>query len=142
MKQTLLRNFLMLDAAVLFLMGALLVLLPEQVEQTFAFRNLPTGVHYIIGLWGCALAALSIGYVVAARNPIRHIIWVQVGIARGAAEAVLGLVCVAQGIVTFRQAAFGIFVAGLMSLAYLILYPRKPRLLRGPENAALERKGA
>ena len=141
MKQILLRNFLLLDAAVLFLMGTMLVLLPEQVERTFSFTDLPAGVHYIIGLWGCSLAALSIGYVTAAKNPVRHIIWVQVGIARGAAEVFWGLFCVARHIVTFRQAAFGIIVAGLMSLAYLILYPRKPRLLGAPENAGLEAKG-
>ena len=138
MKQILLRNFLLLDAAVLFLMGTLLVLLPEQVERTFSFKDLPTGVHYIIGLWGCALATLSIGYVTAAKNPVRHIIWVQVGIARGAAESVFGLFCVARHMATFRQAAFGIIVAGLMSLAYLILYPRKPRLLFVSETAGSE----
>ena len=32
------------------------------------------------------------GYLTAARNPIRHLVWVQVGIARGVLEFVLGAV--------------------------------------------------
>ena len=134
MKLTLLRNLLLLDAAVLFLLGALLIFLPKQVELAFHFQDLPDGVSYIIGLWGCALGTMGLGYVVAATNPIRHVVWVQVGIARGAAELVLGLVCLACGTTTFQQAGFGIIVAGLISLGYLLLYPRQPRLVHGAKD--------
>ena len=134
MKLTLLRNLLLLDAAVLFLLGALLIFLPKQVELAFHFQDLPDGVSYIIGLWGCALGTMGLGYVVAATNPIRHVVWVQVGIARGAVELVLGLVCLARGTATFQQAGFGIIVAGLISLGYLLLYPRQPRLVHGAKD--------
>src|SRR5438034_10142977 len=93
MNLTPLRLLLMLDAAVLFLLGALLILAPGRVEQAFHFRDLPPAVGYMIGLWGCVIATLGIGYVVAATNPIRHVVWVQVGIARGSLECVLGVVC-------------------------------------------------
>ena len=82
MKLTLLRGLLLTDAVVLFLLGALLVFQPLRVEWAFHFRDLPEAVSYIIGLWGCALGTMSLGYVVAATNPIRHVVWVQVGIAR------------------------------------------------------------
>jgi hypothetical protein len=135
MKLLLLRNFLLIDAAVLFLLGGLLIFVPGQVERAFHFNDLPAGMSYIIGLWGCALATMGFGYVVAATNPIRHIVWVQVGILRGACECVLGVVWLARGIVTFQQVGFGIIVAGLMSLGYVALYPRKPRLVAAPEKA-------
>lgn len=129
MKQTLLRNLLVLDAAVLFLLGALLIVVPRQVEVAFQFNDLPQGVSYIIGLWGCVLATLALGYAVAARDPVRHVAWVQVGIARGALEFIVGAVYLARGIVTFQQAGFGIVVAALITLAYVVLYPRKsPRV--------------
>jgi len=134
MKLTLLRNLLLLDAALLFLLGALLVFLPKQVELAFHFKDLPEGVGYIIGLWGCVLATMGFGYVIASANPIRHVIWVQVGMARGMAEFILGLVCLVRGTVSFHQAGFGILVAGLISLGYLLLYPRQPRLVPGPEG--------
>ena len=45
----------------------------------------------------------------------------------------LGLVYLSRGTVTFQQAGFGIIVAGLMALAYVALYPRKPRLVHAAE---------
>jgi hypothetical protein len=135
MKLILLRNFLLIDAAVLFLLGALLIFMPAQVERAFHFRDLPEGVSYIIGLWGYALATMGVGYVVAAGNPARHLVWVQVGILRGAAECVLGIICLARGAVTFQQAGLGIIVAALMALGYVALYPRKPRLLPASKSA-------
>jgi|SRR5580765_1512154 len=124
MKLSLLRGLLILDAAVLFLLGALLIFAPAQVERAFQFKDLPPAVAYIIGLWGCVFATLGIGYVVAATDPQRHVAWVQVGIARGTLECVLGLVYLSRGTVTFQQAGFGIVLAGLMALAYVALYPR------------------
>ena len=130
MKLSMLRNLLLLDAAILFLLGALLIFLPRQVELAFHFPDLPPGVSYLIGLWGCVFATMGIGYVVAAMHPIRHIVWVQIGIARGAIECILGLVYLLRGTVTFQQAGLGIILAGLLSIGYLALYPRKPRLAR------------
>ena len=128
MKLKLLRFLLLADAAILFLLGALFIGAPERVELAFKFHDLPDAVGYLIGLWGCVLATMAVGYAVAASNPLKHRIWVQVGIARGVLECVLGLVYLARGTVTFPQAGFGIIVAGLMALAYVVLYPRKPRL--------------
>jgi len=123
MKLSLLRNLLLLDAAVLLLLGLLLIFDPKQVELAFGFKDLPAGVSYILGLWGCVLGTMGAGYVVAASDPLRHRVWVQVGIARGALECVLGLVCLARGIVTFQQAGFGIVVAAIITVAYLACYP-------------------
>jgi len=129
MKLRLLRLLMLADAAILFVLGALFIGAPGKVELAFKFHDLPDAVGYLIGLWGCVFATLSIGYAVAASNPLKHRVWVQVGIARGALECLLGLVYLARGVVTFQQAGFGIIVAGLMALAYGLLYPRKPRLV-------------
>jgi hypothetical protein len=135
MKLFLLRILLRLDAAVLFLLGALLLFAPAQVERTFHFENLPSAVSYLLGLWGCALVTLGLGYFNAAAHPLRHVVWVQVGIARGALECALGMVCLVRGTVTFQQAGFGIALAGAIALAYCALYPRKPRLVKPAETA-------
>jgi len=96
MKMRILRFIIVLDAAVLLLLGGLLILAPQHVAQAFHFENLPAGVNYLMGLWGCALATLAVGYCVAATDPLRHVVWVQVGIARGALECLLGAVYVAR----------------------------------------------
>ncbi|HTE19066.1 MAG TPA: hypothetical protein VK689_11885, partial [Armatimonadota bacterium] len=107
-----LRFLLALDSAVLILLGFLLIVAPHLAATAFRFGDLPPGVHYLVGLWGCALLTLGGGYLVAATDPVRHVAWIQVGIARGALECLLGLFYVARGIVTFQQAGFGIVLAG------------------------------
>ena len=136
MKVTLLRYLLMLDAAILVFLGALLMFAPAQVERAFHFQNLPPAVSYMISMWGCGIATMGFGYVVAATNPLRHRVWIQVGIARGVLECALGWIYLARGTVTFQQAGFGIIVAGLMALAYLALYPRVPRLVTDSEKTS------
>jgi hypothetical protein len=128
-----LRLLLIVDAAALFLLGLLLILAPQQVARIFHFQNLPAGVYYLVGLWGCVLVTMAVGYLAAAQDPIRHVVWVQVGIARGALECVLSLIYLARGIVTFSQAGFGIIVAALIAIAYAVLYPREAPL---PADAA------
>ena len=127
MRYSPLRILLAMDGAVLFLLGLLLICAPRQIEAAFQFKDLPDGVGYIIGLWGCVLVTVAIGYAVAAMDPVRHLVWVQVGIVRGVLECVLGLVYLARGVVTWRQAGLGILVAALVTVAYLVFYPRKPR---------------
>src|SRR5258708_7226358 len=135
MKLSLLRFLLLIDAAVLFLLGAVLILAPGQVERAFYFQDLPPAVAYLLGLWGCVFATMALGYLVAAAHPLRHRVWLQVGIARGALECALGLFYLVRGTVTFQQAGFGIVVAGLMAVAYIALYPSQPRLANAPESS-------
>jgi hypothetical protein len=123
-KLVLLRYLLMVDAAVLFLLGAVLIFAPRQLEAAFQFHELPPAVSYLIGLWGCVFLTLAVGYVVAATDPLRHLVWVQVGIARGALECLVGVAYLACGVVTWRQAAFGIVTAAVIAAAYAALYPR------------------
>lgn len=115
---------LALDAGVLFLLGTLLLVLPRYALAAFGFVDLPIGVTYIIALLGCVLLTMALGYWKASADPLRHLVWVQVGVARGALECAVGLVYLARGVVTFRQAGVGIILAGLFALAYLIFYPR------------------
>jgi len=125
MKMKLLRYLLMLDSGVLFLLGIVLMVAPRQVETAFHFGDLPPAVSYMIGMWGCVFATMALGYALASTDPVRHIAWVEVGIARGALECIFGIVCLARGIVTFQQGGVGIIVAALITFAYIVLYPRR-----------------
>jgi hypothetical protein len=118
-----LRMLLALDATLLFLLGALLIVWPSGIERAFHFENMPGAVSYIIGLWGCVYVSLAAGYFIAALDPVRHVTWVQIGIARGALECVFGLIALARNLVTWNQAGAGIAVAAMIAIAYVVLYP-------------------
>ena len=127
MRLFLLRGLLVADAGVLFLFGGLLIFEPSQVERFFHFQDLPPAVTYIIGMWGCVMGTMGFGYLVAATNPLRHRVWINVGIIRGALEFILGIWYLVRGTVTFQQAGLGTIAAALIALAYVVLYPRSPR---------------
>lgn len=138
-----LRVLLVVDAAVLVWLGMAFILLPHQVALRFGFNDLPAGVNYMIGLWGCVLATMAIGYIAAAVNPMRHVVWVQVGIARGTLECLLGIGYAMSGTISWRQGAFGIVVAGGMTAAYAVLYPRVgPRSEAAPDAVSEAPQGS
>jgi hypothetical protein len=120
-----LRVFLVLDAAILFWLGAAFIAAPQAVAKMFGFLEMPPGVNYILGMWGCVLVTMAGGYAVTAANPIRNIAWIHVGIARGILEAITGAVCAIRGVVTWNQAAFGIAAGTILALAYTVLYPKQ-----------------
>lgn len=132
MRSSLLRGLMLFDALVLLALGGLLVFAPVQIAHFFKFPDLPAVVNYLLGLWGCALVSLGCGYFVAARHPVRQVIWIQIGIARGVFECAVGLIWLARGLVTWPQVGFGVVLAGLMAVAYLALYPRGPRIIAAP----------
>jgi len=121
----LLRLLLAVDALVLFALGLVLLLVPSRALELFHFGTLPGGVHYLVSLLGAVFLSLAFGYGVAATNPLRHVVWVQMGILRGALELVLGAVSINRGLVTWEQARFGLAVAGLLVIAYVVFYPRR-----------------
>ena len=127
MKLFLLRGLLVVDAAVLFLLGGMLIFAPVQVEQAFHFQDLPPAVAYLLGMWGCLMATMGFGYLVAATYPLRYRVWINIGIIRGALECALGIVYLVRGTITLQQAGLGTLVAGLLAVAYVVLYPRQPR---------------
>lgn len=123
---------MLLDAAVLFWLGALLIFSPTWVQHAFHFEDLPPGVNYLLAVWGCLFVTIGAGYAVAAQNPVKHRVWIQMGIARGLLECLVGIVYLSRGVVTGAQAGLGTAVAGLIAVAYLALYPRRPRLADAP----------
>ena len=123
-----LRMLMMMDATVLVALGLALLCCPVQITAAFGFKSLPPAMFYLLGLWGAALLTLGIGYGIAAVDPTRHRLWVCIGIARGAAEAIFGWCCLSRGLVTWQQSGLGILLAAFIALAYLVLYPRQPAI--------------
>src|SRR5260221_6112425 len=112
-----LRMLLLLDAAVLFSLGLSFIFTPNVAQKAFSYAGLRSSVDYMIGMWGCVYATMAVGYLAAAMNPIRNVVWIQVGIARGALECLFGIVSIARGSITWSQAGFGILVGGVLALA-------------------------
>src|SRR5205814_9335619 len=68
-----LRVLLVLDAVLLFLLGAAFLVAPRQVASVFQFGNLPDGVYYVLAMWGCALASRSEEHTSELQS-LRHLV--------------------------------------------------------------------
>ena len=119
-----LRLFLTVDATLLFTLGLALLVAPQKAQLAFHFTELPSSVTYLLGLLGCVFFTLGIGYAIAATDPVRHIAWIWVGMARATLEMLFGWICVARGVVTWPQASFGIVIAAIVAIGYAAFYPR------------------
>jgi hypothetical protein len=136
MKFTILRYLLFIDAIVLAMLGLLLIFAPKQIATFFHFANLPANVSYLLGLWGCVMLSLGAAYAIASRDPIRHRLWIDIGIIRALLETAFGFVAMARGVADFSQAGFGTILAAALAVAYVALYPRPPRLVAIDEPLA------
>jgi hypothetical protein len=76
------------------------------------------------------MLSLAAAYAIASRDPIRHRLWIDIGIVRALLETILGIVSIAKGTVNFSQAGFGTILAAALAIAYILLYPRPPRLVQ------------
>src|SRR4051794_39101406 len=88
-----LRMLMMMDATVLAVLGLALIARPVQITRVFGYDQIAPALFYLLGLWGAALLTLGIGYGVAAVDPVRHRLWICIGIARGLVEAIFGWCC-------------------------------------------------
>lgn len=129
-----LRALLVADAIALLLLGLVLLFRPQQVSHALGFHDLPASADYLVGILGCLFVTTGLGYIAATRDPLRHLIWIQIGIARGTLEVLLGLVYIKQGAVTWSQAAPGLAAATVIVAGYVIFYPHPPKVELAPAD--------
>jgi hypothetical protein len=67
-------------AVVGILFGLGFVLAPEQLCSMFGFEKPPTYVPYFLALLGIAYIIAGVFVIIAARDPLKHIMWIQLAI--------------------------------------------------------------
>jgi len=123
LRLALLRVIMVADGIVLGLFGLGLILTPRAMFTLFKL-DLPPAAGYIAGLWGALLLTLAAAYVMAARQPLRNLVLVQIGIVRALLETAVSLFYVGSQAITLEQAAAGIFLAVWFAIAYILLFPQ------------------
>jgi len=109
------------------LFGLTYLIFPEQMAE---LQGAEAITPYLIGtkmVLGASLVAVGTFVVIAARDPIRHILWVRFAIVFAllftAVSACLGLFVKAG----FSEVLDGILIHGTFATLLLILYPRQTR---------------
>jgi hypothetical protein len=72
---------------------------------------------------GVATLVPSFFYILAARDPLKHIMWVQFAIVWSFVDLIANLFFVIRGIITFKMAGSVIIIDIIFMVILLILYP-------------------
>jgi hypothetical protein len=61
--------------------------------------------------------------VIAARDPLKHILWLQLAMVWSFLDLLATLYILLRGVVTFSQAGFVVIINVILLVAFLALYP-------------------
>ena len=107
-------------------LGLAFIFIPQQLGEMFGYTA--EGPEYMLSFLaslGIAMIAPAVFVIVAARDPVKHILWVKFAILFAVLTLVVELYSVIQGYVTFGQAAMSIIAPAVFIAALLVFYPYK-----------------
>jgi hypothetical protein len=127
-----LKVVMIIGAAVWILLGLALVFTPGQLGAMMGFAKGPDWSPYIHALLGvCYIAGGAFIIVAAARDPLKHIMWVQFAIVVTVLALAVELYSIMRGFVTFEQVGTVIIVNAVFFVALMALYPWRAKLSSG-----------
>ena len=106
---------------ILFGLGFLLA--PNQLIAGFGVSLAPSYVQYFLTLLGNVYIMTGIFVILAARDPLKHILWLQFAIASSLLDMIAALVFIIRGSLTFSQVGITLVLNIFLLAAFLIFYP-------------------
>ena len=106
---------------ILFGLGFLLA--PNQLVAGFGVSLALSYVQYFLTLLGNVYIMTGIFVILAARDPLKQILWLQFAIASSLLDMIAALVFIIRGNLTFSQAGITLILNIFLLVAFLIFYP-------------------
>jgi hypothetical protein len=110
-------------AVVGILFGLGFVFAPEQLCSMFRFEEAPAYVPYFLALLGIAYILAGVFVIIAVRDPMKHLMWVQLAIVWSLLDALAALYFIIRGNVNFSQAGMVPIIDVIFVVAFLAFYP-------------------
>ena len=104
-------------------LGLGLVFFPGKLLSASGLENVPGYVLWFESIIGVATLVPSFFYILAARDPLKHIMWVQFAIVWSFLDLLANLFFVIRGMITFKMAGSVIIIDIIFMVILLILYP-------------------
>ena len=118
-----LKVVLIVVGVVEILLGLSLLVVPDQVADMAGVDEVSGYTAYVMASLGICLIVASVFLIIAARDPLRHINWVEFAIAWFILGAVGGLFSIVRGNVEFGHVGTQIIMDAVFGAALLIVYP-------------------
>jgi hypothetical protein len=105
------------------IVGLAEIFIPSEFASWFGLEEGSAAANANAVEIGFAFVALGVFLIIAARDPIKNILWVKYAIAFAALMLVNEIYSIIVGYVDFGQVVSGIAIHGVFAIAFLILYP-------------------
>ena len=118
-------------AAIGLLFGLAYIFVPRQLAAMFSHEIGPESVLTLAAAFGVSMVAACIFLIIAARDPLKYIIWVKYGIVFAILSFAAYLYSFILGHITLGTALTPIILHAVFAAGLLAFYPR--RAARGGE---------
>jgi hypothetical protein len=110
-------------AVIGILFGLGYIFIPGQLAIMFGHDTLPALAGALAVALGASFVAACVFLIVAARDPLKHILWVKYAIVFAILMLASELYSVIMGYLAFGQAVTAIILHGIIAVALLAFYP-------------------
>jgi hypothetical protein len=113
------------------LMGIGFLFFPTKLGEVMAISGgADNATLSILATLGVFLIVVSVFIIIAARDPLKHILWVQCVTAFAVFDVAVKVYTIIRGYVTFSQIGLPLIVDAIFAVAFLALYPwRRSRIV-------------
>ena len=112
-------------AALGILCGLAFIFVPRQVGAIYGYEQGPAFVRGIIASLGISFISACIFLIIAARDPLKHILWVKYAIVGAILQLAGHIYSVILGHSNFRQVAIDLILHPIFAVLLLVFYPRR-----------------
>ena len=105
------------------LFGLAYIFVPRQLGAMFGFEEGPAHVAAMAAALGVSWVSACIFLIIAARDPLKHILWVKYAIVFAILSLAAELYSFIIGYMEFSQVVMGIVIHGVFATAFLAFYP-------------------
>jgi hypothetical protein len=105
------------------LLGLAFIAIPRQLGTILGYESGPTFIAALTAMLGASFVSACIFLLIAARDPIKHLLWVKYAILFAILSLFAPLYSVLLGNITIVQALVPIITHTVFGIALLTFYP-------------------
>jgi hypothetical protein len=118
-----LRVVMIVFGAVGIIAGLFDIILPDQFAKMYGFGAMADWVRWSSALGGASFLAAGVWVIVAAQDPIKHILWVKFVTTKSCLFAVVTAYSLVQGYVKFSQVGGMFILFVIFAVLFFAFYP-------------------
>ena len=105
------------------LFGLMYVISPEKTVSSIGFKTDTFAIPYFLAYLGVAYLAFCTFLIIAARDPMKNILWIQLAMAWSFLDVMVALFFYIRGNLSLSQAAWPFITDGIPFVAMVAFYP-------------------